>query len=214
MNGITFGNKHTYDDWGLVLTNKVLGLPTPKISSVNIEGADGVIDTSEVLTGEIKFNNRTLEFEFTMTTDYGDFNELITDISNYLHGKKLKIILDSDDEYYYVGRCQINQWSSDKRIGKIVIQCDCEPYKYTSAECINTANISGDTYVKIYGHRMTVNPIIEVSSNMTIEVDGTNRTLKANGKNEIPDLFIKEGVNILHFIGNGIATIKYRGGEL
>lgn len=61
MNGITFGTKHTYDDWGLVLTNKALGLPTPKTSSVDIEGADGVIDTSEVLCGEIKFNNRILE---------------------------------------------------------------------------------------------------------------------------------------------------------
>ena len=214
MNGITFGNKHTYDDWGLVLTNKTLGLPTPKTSSVDIEGADGVIDTSEVLCGEIKFNNRTLEFEFTMTTDYDDYHELITDITNYLHGRKLKIILDEDDKYYYVGRCQINEWSSDKRIGKIVIKCDCEPYKYMSDKCISTANINGTTHVKVFGRRMTVNPIIEVTSDMTITVDGEDRILKANRKNEIPDLFIKEGVNILEFKGNGIAKITYVGGEL
>lgn len=214
MNGITFGTKHTYDDWGLVLTNKALGLPTPKTSSVDIEGADGVIDTSEVLCGEIKFNNRILEFEFTMTTDYEEFNDLVTEIANYLHGKKLKIILDSDESYYYVGRCQINQWVSDKRIGKIVIQCDCEPFKYTSANCISNANINGDTYVKIHGKRMTVNPIIKVTNDMTIVVNGENRNLKANRENEIPDLFIKEGVNILHFNGNGIATIIYQGGEL
>ena len=47
MNGITFGNKHTYDDWELVLTAKKLGLPTPKTSSVDIEGADGVIVDSK-----------------------------------------------------------------------------------------------------------------------------------------------------------------------
>lgn len=214
MNGISFGNKHTYDDWNLVLTNKLLGLPTPKTSSVTIEGADGVIDTSEVLAGEIKFNNRKLEFEFTMTSDYEEYNELITEIANYLHGKKLKITLDSDSDYYYVGRCQINQWVSDKRIGKIVIQCDCDPYKYSSAKCVSSANINGDTYVKVHGKRMTVTPVIEVTNDMIIVINGEDRTLKSNRKNEIPDLFIKEGVNILHFKGNGIATITYAGGEL
>lgn len=214
MNGITFGNKHTYDDWGLVLTDKVLGLPTPKTSSVDIEGADGVIDTSEVLSGEIKFSNRVLQFAFVMTTDYDEYNELISDISNYLHGKKLKIVLDSDDKYYYIGRCQINEWTSDKRVGKIVILCDCEPYKYTSKNCISTADVNGVAHVKVLGRRMTTTPIIRVSSDMTVEVDGEDRNLKAGRNNEIPDLFIREGVNILTFKGHGSVKITYVGGEL
>lgn len=214
MKGIQFGNKHTYDDWDLVLTNKVLGLPTPKTSSVDIEGADGSIDTSEVLAGEIKFSNRQLQFEFTMTTDYEDYNELVTEIANYLHGRKLKIILDEDDDYYYYGRCSINQWTSDKRIGKIVISCDCDPYKYALRPTITTATISGTTYVKVLGKRMTVTPIIEVSNNMEIIVDGVSNNLYASKKNEILDLFIKEGVNTLVFSGNGEAKISYIGGEL
>lgn len=214
MNGILFGNKHTYDDWDLVITGKSLGLPTPKTSSVDVDGADGSIDTSEVLSGEIKFNNRRLEFELTMTTDYDEYNELVTDISNYLHGRKLKIILDEDDSYYYYGRCQINQWASDKRIGKIVISCDCEPYKYTLRPMIVTSKISGKTYVKVVGKRMTVTPIIEVSNDMEIIVDGKSNNLYAGEQNEILDLFIKEGVNTLVFNGNGDVKISYIGGEL
>ena len=214
MNGIQFGNKHTYDDWELVLTNKALGLPTPKTSSIDVEGADGTIDTSEVLAGEIKFNNRMLEFEFTMTTPYDEFNELITEIANYLHGKKLKIILDEDSDYYYYGRCQINQWSSDKRIGKIVISCECEPYKYALRDSVVSATINGKTYVKVVGKRMTVTPIIEVSNDMEIIVDGKSNQLYAGIENEILDLFIKEGVNTLVFNGNGEVKIKYKGGEL
>ena len=214
MNGILFGNKHTYDDWDLVITGKSLGLPTPKTSSVDVDGADGSIDTSEVLSGEIKFSNRRLEFELTMTTDYDGYNELVTDISNYLHGKKLKIILDEDDSYYYYGRCQINQWASDKRIGKIVISCDCEPYKYTLRPMIVTSKISGKTYVKVVGKRMTVTPIIEVSNDMEIIVDGKSNKLSAGEQNEILDLFIKEGVNTLVFNGNGEVKISYVGGEL
>lgn len=214
MNGIQFGNKHTYDDWELVLTNKALGLPTPKTSSIDVEGADSTIDTSEVLAGEIKFNNRMLEFEFTMTTPYDEFNELITEIANYLHGKKLKIILDEDSDYYYYGRCQINQWSSDKRIGKIVISCECEPYKYALRDSVVSATINGKTYVKVVGKRMTVTPIIEVSNDMEIIVDGKSNQLYAGIENEILDLFIKEGVNTLVFNGNGEVKIKYKGGEL
>ena len=214
MNGILFGNKHTYDDWDLVLTGKSLGLPTPKTSSVDVDGADGSIDTSEVLNGEIKFSNRRLEFELTMTTDYDEYNELVTNISNYLHGRKLKIILDEDDSYYYYGRCQINQWASDKRIGKIVISCDCEPYKYTLRPMIVTSKISGKTYVKVVGKRMTVTPIIEVSNDMEIIVDGKSNNLYAGEQNEILDLFIKEGVNTLVFNGNGEVKISYVGGEL
>lgn len=214
MKGIQFGNKHTYDDWKLVITDKVLGLPTPKISSVEVEGADSSIDTSEVLAGEIKFSNRTLEFELTMTTDYNDYNELITEIANYLHGRKLKIILDDDSDYYYLGRCSINQWTSDQRIGKIVISCDCEPYKYSLRPIVITSKVNGITYVKVVGKRMTVTPIIEVSNDMEIIVDGKNNNLYADGTNEILDLFIKEGVNTLVFKGNGEVKISYTGGEL
>lgn len=214
MKGIQFGTKHTYDDWDLVLTNKVIGLPNPKTSSVDVEGADGVIDTSEVLSGEIKFSNRELQFEFTMTTDYEEYNELVTEIANYLHGRKLKIILDEDDDYYYYGRCQVNEWSSDKRIGKIVIYCDCDPYKYALRDSVVTATVNGKTYVKVMGRRMTVTPIIEVSNNMSIIVDGKSNNLYASKKNEILDLFIKEGVNTLVFDGNGEVKIKFTGGEI
>ena len=214
MKGIQFGNKHTYDDWDLVITSKSLGLPTPKVSSVEVEGADGDIDTSEGLSGEIKFSNRTLQFEFTMTTDYDGYNELVTDIANYLHGKKLKIILDEDDDYYYYGRCQINEWKCDKRVGKIVIQCDCDPFKYTLRPMVITSKISGKTYVKVVGKRMTVTPIIEVSNDMEIIVDGKSNKLYPSRKNEILDLFIKEGVNTLVFNGNGEVKISYVGGEL
>ena len=61
---------------------------------------------------------------------------------------------------------------------------------------------------------MTVTPIIEVSNDMEIIVDGKSNNLYAGIKNEILDLFIKEGVNTLVFNGNGEVKISYVGGEL
>lgn len=213
MKGLQFGNKHSYDDWKLILTDKTIGLPNPKTSSVDVEGADGSIDTSEVF-GEIKFENRKLEFEFTMTANYENFDELLTEIANHLHGKKLKIIRDEDDSYYFIGRCSINQWTTDKRVGKIVISCDCEPYKYELKQSVVTATINGLTYVKLFGKRKTVTPTIEVSDYMYLLSDDREVLLTPNKPNVVLDLFIYEGANTLAFNGNGQVKISYTGGEL
>lgn len=213
MNGVTFGDKHTFDDWGLVLTEKSLGLPTPKTSSVKIEGADGELDTSEVVSGEIKFSNRQLTFKLTLTDNYEDFNDKLTEVANYLHGKKLKIILDEDDQYYYNGRCAIDEWLTDRRIGQIAIICDCEPYKYDLNETIITATVNGTETVNIYGKRRTVSPTIKCSGTIALSIDGETVDLY-EGTQEILDCYIKEGNNTLTFIGNGDVEISYVGGEL
>ena len=214
MNGVKFGDKHSFDDFGLILTEKSIGLPEPKTSGVEIEGADGELDTSEVLTGEIKFFNRPLTFKLTMTDEYEDFNDKVTVIANYLHGRKMRIILDEDDLHYYYGRCFINEWLTDRRIGQIAISCDCEPYKYDLNKTIITASISGTTKVNVYGKRKTVCPIITVAGDVNLSIDGKPVHLSSDKENEILDFYIREGNNTLTFTGNGMIELSYRGGEL
>lgn len=213
MIGVSFGKKHTFDDWNLILTEKTIGLPSPKTSSVNVEGADGVLDTSEILTGEIKFSNRKLEFNFTMLDKYEDFQDKITEIANYLHGQKLRIILDDDPTHCYVGRCSIDQWASDKRIGRIVVKCDCEPYKYDVVETVVSVNVIGEKLVNIRGKRRTINPVVNCSNAMAMTVNGFTVDLN-QGENSIIDFFIKEGNNVIKFTGNGNVTLSFTGGEL
>ena len=213
MNGVKFGDKHSFDDWGLVLTEKSLGLPEPKTSGIEIEGADGELDTTEVLSGEVKFTNRNLTFKFTMTDKYEDYHDKVTEIANYLHGRKMRIILDEDDLCYYYGRCAINEWLSDRRIGQIAISCNCEPYKYDLNETIITATVNGTTRLNIYGKRKTVCPTIKVVGDVTMVIGDETIDL-SEGINEILDFYIREGNNILDFIGNGTVEISYIGGEL
>ena len=69
MNGITFISinenisKHSFRDFGLVLTSQEIGLPAPKTYIVEIEGRNGSLDLSESF-GEIKYENRELKFTF------------------------------------------------------------------------------------------------------------------------------------------------------
>ncbi len=50
FNGVTFMpwsaniSKHSYTDFGVILTEQDTGFPPPKIYSVNIEGMDGSLD--------------------------------------------------------------------------------------------------------------------------------------------------------------------------
>ena len=129
MKGITFGNLHSYRDLNLILAEKVIGTPSPKTELIEIPGSDGVLDFTEFFDG-IKYNNRKLSFEFSTMVPQSEFMSLFSTVQNALHGQKLTIFLDDDPEWYYIGRISVSEWKADKIIGKLTIDCDCEPYKY------------------------------------------------------------------------------------
>lgn len=129
MQTVTFGTKNSYDDFGLILTDKDIGFPEPKLEEVDVIGADGVIDLSEVLNDDIKYKTRKLQFTFTVLKGNKYWASTVADVANYLHGKKLRIQMDFDPAYYYTGRCKINSFKTSKRLCTITIDAECEPYR-------------------------------------------------------------------------------------
>ena len=65
---------------------------------------NGVIDLTDAFDDDVKFENRKLQFKFTLLGKYGDFSSNLTRISDIIHGQIFKIILDDDSTYYYEGR--------------------------------------------------------------------------------------------------------------
>ena len=128
MKGVKFGNYHSYDDFNLILTQKTIGTPSPKTEIIDIPCSDGVLDLTEFF-GEVKYNNRALSFEFSTTVPQDEFMALFSRVQNALHGQKMQIVLDDDSEWCYTGRITVSEWKAEKRIGKLTIDCDCEPYK-------------------------------------------------------------------------------------
>ena len=41
LNGVRFGTKHSYNDFGLVLQKKDLSLPEPKTEKIEVTGRNG-----------------------------------------------------------------------------------------------------------------------------------------------------------------------------
>ena len=214
LNDVIFNNeKSAYDDWNIVLTKAEIPLPTPKTSIVDIKGADGVIDLTEALTGDVQYNNRPIKLTFEMMDDT-DYSTLISDISNYLHGQRITFNLSNDEDYYYVGRATINQWECVKRKGKIVIQVDCEPYKYAVTETVRTVSVTDKTKtITLINNRKRVCPILNVTGTITLTIDSVDYEL-AEGKQQLVNFILVEGNNAIKISGNGTLTITYRQGAL
>ena len=214
INDVIFNNeKSAYDDWNIVLTKAEIPLPTAKTSTVNIKGSDGVLDLSEVLTGDVLYNNRTIKLTFEMMDD-ADYYNLISEISNYLHGKRITVNLTNDEDYYYVGRASISNWECVKRKGKIVVSVDCDPYKYAVVETMRTITVSGQTKtVTLPNSRKRVCPNLNVTGTVVLIIDNVAYKL-SEGEQQLTNFKLVEGNNTIKITGNGTVVITYRQGAL
>lgn len=230
MLGVTIGEKHSFNDWGIILSSKIISPPEPQINKVNVPLRDGAIDLTESLTDDIKFKDRTITLNFTVT-DRATWTAKISEIENYLHGKKMKIVFDDDLAFYYVGRVSVNKWATNKNIGSLVVEGTVEPFKYDAASSsvdwewdifdfensiINETGeliVNGETTISLICRRKRMFPIFKASEPMTVKFDDETFHLAA-GEQKLYGLFLCEGVNELTFNGNGTVSIDYIGGSL
>ena len=213
MKGVKFGNYHSYYEWGLILSEKEIGSPKPKTKYVEVEGSDGVLDYTEYF-GDVKYENRSLSFKLAKPNIVpGGYEALYSVVQDYLQGKKMQIILDDDPAYYYLGRVTINEWKSSKRIGEIVIECDCEPYKYKLEETVVSKAVSSSATITLSNSRKKAVPLITTDAQFTIAFDGYTGTFSA-GTFTIPELELVEGANTVTVTGTGNISFVYREGRL
>lgn len=135
---ITFGNKNTWDAWHIVPDSRpVVSTPPVKTQFVSIPGMDGSLDFTEVLSGGVKYENRSGSWTFYVMNDYGEpnydfnaWNELYAAIIQHIHGQRMFIWMEDDPEYIYGGRFTLDKWDSPKDYSKITINYVIDPYKY------------------------------------------------------------------------------------
>lgn len=213
MKGVTFGNYHSSRDFRLVLSpNNAIGTPAPKYQLLDIPGGDGVLDFTEAF-GEVKYSNRQLSFEFSTMVPQSEFLALFATVQNALHGQKLKIVLDDDPEWYYMGRITVSEWKADRLIGSLTIDCDCEPFKQYIYETTVSEIVTSNATIPIQNERMPSVPKITTNAEFLISFNGHNDTYPA-GTFTIPELELREGTNQVYVEGNGRISFTYRKGRL
>lgn len=231
MLGVKIGEKHSYDDFGLILSSKVISPPKPQLNLVKVPLRDGSIDLTESLTDDVKYYDRDITITFTMVDPFNMHSTKMSQLENYLHGRRMKIIFDDDCSYYYIGRSAVDKVKSNKSMKTIEVKCTVEPYKYavlSSADewewdvfdfeegYITEASevvIDGTATISIYGNRKRVCPTITSDSSMTLTHNGTKYNISA-GTQKLYELILDEGLNELTFTGTGIVTVDYIGGSL
>lgn len=213
MNGVKFGNKHSINDWDLIMTSRGVGDAEPDERYVKIPGSNGEKDLTEAF-GKVKYLPRVLSPSFDMFQKPTDWMILKDEITNYLNGKKLKIIYDVDPNYYYLGRCKVTDFSNDYTVAHITIEAKCDPYKYKINPTIIAKEVTeGNTYTYT-NDRKEVIPKLTLSAAMTISFNGSSYSLSA-GTYKIPDIEFTEGNNDITIVsGTGTLTVEYQEGRL
>lgn len=211
MNGVTFGTNHSYDFYSLILTGKTIEAPEAKKYTVDIEGGDGELDLTEYF-GRVNYKNRKLSFDFEAITSKVDFPTFFSTIFNDLHGKKMKVILDDDPNYFYYGRLSVKATHS-KKISKITIEVDAEPYKYKLNQTTVSRSISGSDTVLLTNDVLPVVPSITASAAFTIVFNGVTTAVSA-GTFTIPTLELSAGSNSVSVTGTGTISFTWQEGRL
>ena len=129
---IYFNEYNTWDTWRIVPSSR----PTPSIpevqtNMVDIPGKSGSLDLSEALTGYPLFSNRSLEAQFIVLDQKRNWMDIYTDVADKLHGKRMKIKLVDDPDWYYEGRVTVT-FTSNSDYSSIDISCDLDPFRYSN----------------------------------------------------------------------------------
>lgn len=214
MKGITFGNYHSYDDLHLILKSKEIGAPQVKTQKINIEGADSALDLTEFF-GDVKYEDVTHRFNFSTIVPQADFLSLYSTTKNALHGRKMRIILDDDPLFYWIGRLSVSKFTNEKNIGIISIEADCEPYKYLLNKTVVELTVNGEFVAQVPNSRKRVVPEVVVESAGTIRIvyQGNIWDL-GSGSYTLPELELAEGNNEIALTGVGTVTLTYQEAKL
>lgn len=215
MKGITFGNYHSYRDLRLILESKEMGSPAIKVRKVDVEGASGALDYTDFF-GEAKYENATHKFTFSTIVPQEEFLSQFSQVKNALHGRKVRIILDDDPNFFYLGRLSVSPFTSSKAVGKLTVEADCEPYKMKLSPTVVTKVISGSSTFNLPNGRKRTVPEVQVTSGsgLTVTFGGNFVWTLASGSYLLPELELGEGDNMVTVSGSGTISFSWQEGEM
>lgn len=125
---IIISGKNTYGEWEMYPTSRPhVAPPEVKTSYVDLPGADGGLDYTDLLTGEPRYGYRKGSWEFLLIPQ-DRWAAVYRSLVNFLHGKQHTVILEDDPNYVYTGRLSVNEWQSAAHNSLITIDYILEPF--------------------------------------------------------------------------------------
>lgn len=189
--------------FGIKLKSQDIGLPAVKKVYVPIPGGDGSIDLTESLTNEINYSDRDGLFSFDVMVTPSERATLMESFGSYVHGRKRKIILPDDPNYYYYGRLEIAGFATQSGpYAQLDLKTICEPYKYklNPTTVSDIIGVTGTMDLSCVNTRKRVIPTITTDGAIDITFDGNTYSV-GSGEHTITNIVFVEGTNTLTIDG-------------
>ena len=214
--GTDFGGVHSSTDLNLIQQKVEIQPAEPKLNLVDVPGADGSKDISELPAGRIVYKDRLLTWTFALYPGE-NWHAKHKQVSNALNGRRCKITLDDDPNYYYFGRLTVKKYNTDRALRQITVEAICNPYLLKQEETrVETAINTTARSISLPNEFKPAIPTITVSGTTTITWKGATTTLNA-GTHRILDIELQAGANTLTAkmtSGSGTMVITYQEGSL
>ena len=192
---------NTWDDWHLIPASRPeIVAPEVYTNYVDLPGAHGKLDLSEYLTGGPVFKNRSGSLQFYALREHGFWAERYNQICNFLHGRRLQMVLYDEPEYFYTGRFRVESWQSDGQAqwSTVTINYELDPFKFHLPEPpLDTSKPVGQQDRQGYWDRFLFEDLHKNNYLWKIPLDSTNgleQTIKVSGYTHgfMMDAFIDE----------------------
>lgn len=227
-------------DFGCIFTGREIGAPGVKTKFVDIPFRSGSIDEYGLISSVPIYENRTITMNF-LCANRQNQNLLISNISEFIHGKKLWIQFSDDIGYLY--KAQVASIKNIKQSNyslTFTIVCICDPYKYSvngtlvdwewdTLDLVNGVindvgelTIAGGgtaTFTLICSDDRAF-PVVTTSARITVKAQKpseeiyTSQIVKA-GTQKLYDLTFYKGENLITISNSASSTttvkIEYRG---
>lgn len=216
--GAVIDDVDTYEKWGLILLADLkIGAPSFEGKFIKIPGRNGMINASYgVSDGEPVYGNRDITFTLFTNKDETSFNEIVSELMNYCHGREKKLFLPNDIGHYYKGVFVVGDTEGYQE-GTIPVSVNAEPYAYRKEITTVTGVISesGIKEVILSSEKITAIPTVTANNIITISLRGKSITLPA-GVHTVSEFKLKAGDNILTVSGTPKTeyTISYQEARL
>lgn len=227
---ITFNNKNSFKDLGLLLESFTVGTPKKKKMTATVPFANSEYDFSYILGDENYYEDRTLKFEFSFVTSSKEaMRSKISEVTEWLlesRGKQpLNIGIDKSMHYLAEVITDLNFEPFD-RACKVTVIFNANPFRYGHClegtykewDCFNfLEDVLQESVFEVYTKEKLVTlynvgrklvPIIKVTgSNVTLTKDGFTTTL-GEGDHKNYSISLDKGENTIKLKSAGTSTVE------
>lgn len=233
---VTFGDKNSWDEWNLIPVKAgriEFATPNVKYESEEIPGSDNVLDMSEVLTGYPLYDPRKGSITFRFYDNGTPVRERFDRLKNYLHGRRMRAVIEDQPEYYYEGRFMVGDFQPKQgnwgdvdisyilnayklELNSSAEDWDWDPFNFLIGVIREYKDIvvDGEKTMTIIGSRKPTVPTFIVSGGALTLSIGTNQYNLPVGRTVLPQIVLMDEEYEMVFNGNGTVTIDMTAGSL